>query len=100
MQQLLLATARPGPARLHVVQDKAALETCLSNTYASIYVCMYTCMYMYAHMYACTYVHAPTGFHTAAHYAYVQVHLVRLRVCEIEFRIWIQSSACQYDPRK
>lgn len=63
MQQLLLATARPGPARLHVVQDNAALETCLSNTYASIYVCMYTCMYMYAHMYACTYVHAPTGFH-------------------------------------
>lgn len=61
MQQLLLATAR-----LHVVQDNAALETCLP-----IHMPPFTCLYVYVHvrtyvyvfMYACTYVHAPSGLH-------------------------------------
>lgn len=98
MQQLLLATAR-----LHVVQDNAALETCLP-----IHMPPFTCVYVYVHvrtyMCVCTRVHMymlhRAFTHTAAHCAYVQVHLERLRVCEIQFRIWIQSSACQYDPRK
>lgn len=74
--------------------------------YICLHLRVYTCMYTYAHMYMCScmrvhmYMLHRAFTHTGAHCAYVQVHLERLRVCEIQFRIWIQSSACQYDPRK
>lgn len=77
MQQLLLATARPGPARLHVVQDNAALETCLSNTYASIYVCIRACTCTHICTYVCVYICtcsnglAPTQPHIMRMYRYI-----------------------------
>lgn len=72
MQQLLLATAR-----LHVVQDNAALETCLSNTYASIYVCIRACTRTHIRMFVCLYICtcsnglSPTQPHIMRMYRYI-----------------------------
>lgn len=70
-------SARPCPARLHVVQDNAALETCLSNTYASIYVCIRACTCTHICTYVCVYICtcsnglSPTQPHIMRMYRYI-----------------------------
>lgn len=66
MQQLLLATARPDPAR--PVSMSSKITQLLKHAFP-IHMPPFTYVYVHVHvrtyvrMYACTYVHAPTGFH-------------------------------------